>query len=130
MADIRTEMYDAIKEHIENEVNLEDYSSKYDLEQSLYDDLFVSDSVTGNASGSYYCNSWKAKESVLENTDILLDAVNEFFDDYATVGKMFLNEEWESLDVTMRCYLLGGIIADVLEDMEEEINKFYEENER
>lgn len=32
----------------------------------------------------------------------------------------FLSEDWEKMDVTIRCYLLGQAIAEVLDDMGEE----------
>ena len=64
-------MKEDIKEYINNEVNLKDFTDRDELEEKLNEDLWVEDSVTGNASGSYYCNSWKAEEAICHNLDLL-----------------------------------------------------------
>lgn len=46
-----------VREYINNEIKLLDFSSLEELEEKLNDDLWINDNVTGNASGSYYCNS-------------------------------------------------------------------------
>lgn len=46
-------------------------------------------------------------------------AINEFATNPATVGDKFISEDWEWFDVTIRCYLLGSVISDVLDEMEE-----------
>ena len=127
MTTIKNEMYADIKDYIENEVNFEDYEDRYDLEQHLNEDLWIEDSVTGNASGSYYCNSYKAKESVLANMEDFGDAIREFCENLAEVGRWFRDEEWEVMDVTIRCYLLGEMISTVLDDMSEELEAAYGE---
>lgn len=129
MAEIRKEMYEDIKDYIKNEIELTDYADRDELEQYLHDELWANDSVTGNASGSYYCNSWSAKESVLANMEEFGEAVKEFCTDAETVGNWFINEEWETMDVTIRCYLLGEIIGEVLDDMEEELENAFAEGE-
>lgn len=81
-----------------------------------YDDAFVEDAVTGNASGSYFCNSWKAEEAVCHNLDLLREAIEEFGGD---VGKAM--ESAESADVTIRCYILGQVFDEVWNEVKEEI---------
>lgn len=49
-----------VKNYIDSEINFEDFDSLEELEEKLNDELWTEDSVTGNASGSYYCNSYKA----------------------------------------------------------------------
>lgn len=85
------------------------------LEELLNDDLWTCDSVTGNASGSYYCNAWKAEEALTHNLDLLAEALEEFGQD----GTNVLRQGAEAMDVTIRCYLLGQAIAAVLDDLEE-----------
>jgi len=80
-----------------------------DIYQELNDDLFVSD-VTGNASGSYTFNTWQARENVLGAEDVLKDACSEF-GCMDVLGEKFLDGEWEWMDVTIRCYLLGEAIG-------------------
>lgn len=112
-------MKEDIKEYINNEINLADFADRDELESSLNDDLFTEDSVTGNASGSYTFSRAQAQEYVTDNIDLLKDACEEFGTDDATVGEWFLSEDWEQMDVTIRCYLLGQAISEVLDDIEE-----------
>lgn len=44
------------------------------------------------------------------------------------IGNKFLNENWEYLDVTARCYVLGMAISEVLDELEDEL-KFSEDEE-
>ena len=89
--------------------------SKEDFSEMLYEYLFVSDSVTGNASGSYFCNAWKAEECVCHNLELLGEAVEVFGSDMD-----ILKDGAEACDVTIRCYLLSGCINDLLECWEDE----------
>lgn len=118
-------MKEDIKEYINNEVNLKDFTDRDDLEEKLNEDLWVNDSVTGNASGSYYCNSWKAEEAICHNLDLLGEAMSEFGCEADLLEK---GAEWA--DVTIRCYLLGQAIEKVLDDMEEELEKAFENEEK
>jgi hypothetical protein len=113
-------MKNDITEYINDNINLADYADRDELESYLNDELFTEDSVTGNASGSYTFSRAQAQEYVKDNIDLLKDACEEFGTDAATVGKWFLSEDWEKMDVTIRCYLLGQAIAEVLDDMGEE----------
>ena len=87
-----------------------------ELEEKLNDALWIDDGVTGNGSGSYTFNSATAKEYVTENIDLLGAACWAFDMDAARIGEMFVNEEWEAADVTIRCYLLPQVLGDVLEE--------------
>lgn len=86
----------------------------------LYDDLWTSDSVTGNGSGSYTFNRWAARDYVLGDMDTVAEALREFCVEASTIGEKFLNEEWEYLDVTARCYVLGQAIDEALDALEGE----------
>ena len=118
-----------VMEYIKNEVDYSDYETIEELEQFLNDELFAVDSVTGNASGSYFCNSYKSMECVLDNIDLLHDMCSEFGVDAVTIGQKFLDEEWEWMDVSIRCYLLGQAISEALEEIEEDFDEAHEENE-
>ena len=117
-------MKDDIKEYINNEVNLKDFTDRDELEEKLNEDLWVEDSVTGNASGSYYCNSWKAEEAICHNLDLLGEAMKEFGCEVDLLEK---GAEWA--DVTIRCYLLGQAISEVLDEMEEELEEIVADDE-
>ena len=116
---------DDVREYINYEIDLTEWRGDRDgLEQQLNDDLFINDSVTGNASGSYTFNSYTAEEYICHNLDLLGEALSEFGDDPAYL----LKNGAEAADVTIRCYLLSQAIAEVLDEMEED-GAFDEEEE-
>lgn len=90
---------------------LEDKDKFYD---ELYDASWVTDSVTGNASGSYTFNTWKAEENLCHNLDLLKDALDEFGCNLTDA----LGRGAEYCDVTIRCYLLGSVLYQVLNELE------------
>lgn len=56
MYDYREAMTEDVKEWIKENVDLTEWTEDREgLEQQLNDDLWTEDSITGNASGSYYC---------------------------------------------------------------------------
>ena len=103
---------------------MKDFSDREELEEKLNDTLWTEDSVTGNASGSYYCNSWKAEEALAHNWDLLAEAMKEFCCEVDLLEK---GAEWA--DVTIRCYLLGQAIGEVLDEMEEELEEVFADDE-
>lgn len=107
-------MKEDIKEYIKNEITLSDFSEREELEEHLNERLWTCDSVTGNGSGSYTFNTYKAEEYICHNLDLLAEACEEFGGDTDV-----LKNGAEACDVTIRCYLLSGAIAEVLDDMEE-----------
>ena len=115
MYDYREHVSADIREYIRDNINLEDWSGRRDeLEEELQDELWTADGVTGNASGSYYCNAWKAEEALAHNWDLLADALDEFGGDHD-----ILRQGPEACDVTIRCYLLGECLAEVLDELED-----------
>lgn len=103
------------KEAILERMNEWDFNDRDELEEIAHDELWVDDGVTGNASGSYYCNAWKAEEALCHNWDLLADAIAEFGGDTD-----ILQQGAETCDVTIRCYLLGQAISAALDELEEE----------
>lgn len=84
-----------------------------DIREWLYDEAWVSDSVTGNASGSYYCNAYKAEEALAHNWELLEEALDDF--GYPSEeNPIAKGAEW--CDVTVRCYMLGQVIEDAMEE--------------
>ena len=114
-----------VKEWIEGEYSTEELKEKLEdreqWESDLNDDLWVNDSITGNASGSYTFNRWTAQQYVIDNTDILKEALREFGTDAETIAEKFLDDEWEYFDVTIRCYLLWQAITAALDEIESEV---------
>lgn len=113
---------EAIKEYDSTE-----FADREEFEERLNDDLWNADSVTGNASGSYHCNSNKSMECVLDNMDLLEEMCEEFGIDNETIGEKFLEGAWEWMDVSIRCYLLGQAISEALDEMEDDLTFSEEE---
>lgn len=131
MYDYKQAMDADIRDHIRENYTPEEIAEKLrdrdEWEQELNDDLWICDSVTGNASGSYFCNTYKARECVIDNTELLQEALREFCAEPEEIAKNFLNDEWEYFDVTIRCYLLGSVLYEVLDELEEEFSEELEE---
>ena len=111
---VRDDILDYIKEH---DIQVTD-NNREEVEEFLHDTLFVEDSVTGNASGSYTFNTWKAEEYLCHNLDLLAEAIDEFGADAGTYKDCI--ESAETADVTIRCYLLTECLSSVLDELEVE----------
>ena len=105
-----------VKQYIEdNEVKVTT-SNRDEVYDKLYEEMFCDDSVTGNASGSYTFSTWKAEENLCHNLDLLGEALAEFGCD-----PNYMTEKGaEACDVTIRCYLLGEVLSEVLDELEED----------
>jgi hypothetical protein len=93
--------------------NIKLTQSNYD---EVYDAMWISDSVTGNASGSYTFNTWQAEENLCHNYDLLDEALNEF----GCSNENILEKGAEWCDVTIRCYLLGQMVSEFIEEETDE----------
>lgn len=100
--EVKSDAMDAIKENLK-------YNDSWD---EMYDSLFMDDSVTGNASGSYYCNSYKAAEAI---SGIIFDdeAITEF--EYMGYDGIPTEEGAETCDVIARCICLGLVSGELEE---------------
>lgn len=106
-----------VREWIENEIDLTKWESREDLEEHLNEELWICDSVTGNASGSYTFNTWKAEENLAHNLDLIAEVAAEYgYEPKISDGYEYGAEWW---DVSIRCYYLGQAIAEVLDELEE-----------
>lgn len=111
-------MVEDILNYINEEVDLSEFSDREELEEELNDKLWGEDSVTGNASGSYTFNTWKAKEYVTDNMELLTEMAAEFGIDDAEMGRNFCEENWEYFDISIRCFLLSQAIAEALNQLD------------
>lgn len=80
----------------------------------IHEQCWIDDGVTGNASGSYTFNAWEAEENLCHNFDLLEEAACEFGDSI----ERLVEKGPEICDVTIRCYLLGQAIANVIDDFD------------
>lgn len=81
--------------------------------EQLNDDLWIEDSVTGNGSGSYTFSTWRAEENLCHNLDLLGEALEEF----GCSPDYMAKKGAEACDVTIRCYLLGQCLSEVLDEI-------------
>lgn len=107
--------FSAVKEDVlnyiqENEITITE-ENREEVEEQLNKDCWMSDNVTGNASGSYTFNRWEATENLCHNWDLLREACEEF----GYTDEIIKSEEWG--DVTIRCYLLSQCIASAIEEI-------------
>lgn len=110
---VKDDVRNWIAEHKE-----EDLETEYSYD-TIYDSCFVDDNVTGNASGSYTFNRWTARENFFEDPDAeeyLERLCDEFGYDYGDIGKHIVNDEWEWIDVSIRCLLLAEAVSEILEE--------------
>lgn len=121
--DYREAVADNVREWVKENVKRGEYDNSDDLYEYLQDTLWVEDSVTGNASGSYFCNAYKAAECLVGNWDLLAEALSEFGE--SDINPIEKGEEW--CDVTIRCYILGEAIAEVIDELDDE--GFFDEEE-
>lgn len=101
------EIREDVKEYLKN-------TDERDFD-TLYDEMFVDDGITGNASGSYTFSSIEAEENLVGNWELLREALEEFCCEENAIEK---GAEW--CDVTIRCYLLPRVLWEVLEKLVEE----------
>lgn len=118
--------YDAMRSDILDEIawnySLDEILEKLDdcdaWKEELNDDLWTVDGVTGNASGSYTFNSCKAQEYVTDNIDLCREALSEFCCESDSIADRFLSGDWEYFDVTIRCFILSGVVDELIDDLE------------
>lgn len=101
-------------EYIKTETNIQDYASENQLVNYLNDALWIEDSVTGNASGSYTFNTYEAEENLSHNLDLLHEALREYGVDFEKA----LESGPEYCDVVIRCYLLPKAIQEAVDELE------------
>ena len=119
--------YENVKNDVENYIkeNKEYFKATdlEELEEELNDQCWSSDSVTGNASGSYTFNTYEAEKNLNGNWDLLQEVLEEF--GYSDVNPIKKGAEW--CDVIIRCYILSQAISSLLEQMEENNDPILEE---
>ena len=108
-------MKNDIREYLAENFDLDVVDDRDKLEEWLNDELWTADSITGNASGSYFFSTWKAEEAIAHNLDLLAEVWDEFG---YVINPFSKGAEW--CDVLIRCYLLSRAIGEVLDELEQE----------
>ena len=114
----RYDYHSNVKEALESLINdefadrLSDYDSLEEFREALEQSAWMSDSVTGNASGSCTFSSWKAEECLLHNSDLLREALECF----GYGARIDLEKGAEHYDVIVRCFVLGEVLDEAIEE--------------
>ena len=116
--DYKEAVEEDVREWVHENISKGDYSCGEDLYMYLYDTLFMKDSITGNASGSYFCNASKAEECLMGNLDILADAFEVL--GYDREGILETLPSAETCDTLIRSYFLGEAIDTVIEELNDD----------
>lgn len=107
---VRDDIIDWVRDNI-------DYIERDITKEELYDRLIFEDCITGSASGSYWCNAWRAEECLCHNWDLLDDALCILgFEDTNIVRK---GAEW--CDCIIREYLLGQAIDETWDEIQDRL---------
>ena len=122
------EIYDDIINWIDNNFHVvEDFydtdSQELDriaLYDLLYDDMWIIDDITGNASGSYTFNTYKAEEYICHNWELLEEALISYGYE-CSINILDKSAEW--CDVIIRCYLLSDVLQNVIDEHADEWEK-------
>lgn len=118
---VKDDLVDLIKSEYMD--RLDEFEDLEEFREKVEEDAWNSDSVTGNASGSYYCNTWKAEEALAHNWDLLQEALADFGCEFD------LDKGAEYYDVTIRCWILGQVIDEAIEECGIDEDSFTEEED-
>ena len=112
-----------IREYIEdrNAYDIDLADGRDAIEEQLNDSLWIADSVTGNGSGSYTFNTWQAEENLSHNWDLIEKCAAEYHNEPVIRTGWYHGAEW--WDVSIRCYLLGEAISEVLDEFDDELKR-------
>ena len=91
---------------------------QYDDFDSMFDEMFVSDYVTGNASGSYTFNSYTAQQYV--NDALWDEEISCLFETRGEDIFAVAKNGPEYLDVCIRCYVLSNLYSNLEEFFQEQ----------
>lgn len=109
------ELEDGIREVISiefEEDELKEMSESDFREKIKLLDLYNCDDVTGNASGSYECNAWKAEENICHMWNEIQDMID---DGFITIDSFQYGAE--GIDVALRCYFLNEALENIISEM-------------
>ena len=117
----RTEMATDILWYIDANITLEDWEFRTDLEDYLYDELWTEDDITGNGPDGY-ASEEECEEYLCHNLNLLFDALFEFGElEESLLDNLHKHYKEKNLarwaDCTIRCYLLGEVLHNVLNDI-------------
>ena len=108
----KEEMIDELEDMIKDSDVEFDGKNRGEIYEELQDLAFDRD-MTGNRTGSYFCDELKAESALLGNYCLVQDAVDEFGMESISSPELVSGEH---LDVLVREHLLPSIIDEVLDN--------------
>jgi hypothetical protein len=114
----RAALINDIKTYITN--NPQEWADPFvtdDIFNYWYDILWAEDCVTGNGS-NWYAKESECEEFLTHNVNLALEAFEEFAVDVKAIFNAATNgNAARFIDCTIRCYLLGECLGQVLEEL-------------
>ena len=108
----KEEMIDELEDMIKDSDVSFDGKNRGELYEELQDLAFDRD-LSGNRTGSYFCDELKAERSLLGNFDLIQDAVDDFGMESIDSPDLLTGEH---LDILVREHLLPQVIDEVLDN--------------
>ena len=112
-----------VQEWIEDNKEQIEGLDRHDAFEVVYDSCWVSDSVTGNASGSYTMSRWEAREyffSDSDSDDYISEMLEGGFITSSELGEKMAESNWEWIDVSIRCWLLNQAVTEIMDELYED----------
>ena len=116
---VKNSVIDWLEEHKEEVEARHSQMGEDEFAEWVIDECMMSDSVTGNASGSYTFSTWKAEECLCHNLDLLVEVVEDYGGGAEYVGQAIMKGA-ETCDVTIRCYVLYEVVGQAIDEFFEE----------
>lgn len=116
-----TAVLDYVSDYLDEHKDYYREHNNYDVED-IIDCMAMSDDVTGNASGSFYCSRWKAQCCLFGNENLLDTALMELGYTDLDGNVVPTIDEPETKDVIVRIYVLT---INARDEVEELITKAY-----
>lgn len=110
--DYKSEMVDELESMLKDSDIEFDGKNRGEAFEELQDLAFDRD-LTGNRTGSYWCDELKAERALLGNFDLVQDALDEFGMESISSSDLLTGEH---LDILVREHLLPSVIDDVLDN--------------
>lgn len=103
--------------------DLYDYGAD-DFAETLNENYWADDDVTGNGAYGYFRSETDAKACVCEHMDEVLDALSEFC---ATFDETYAHHGWAGLDATARCAVFYQACQDVADEFADYLRDNFEQ---
>ncbi len=110
-------LVDDIKAYIEENISEDDYEDREELEETLNDDLWAEDDITGNGPDGY--TDENTAMSYITGDPEAIEYAKECVSDFGIEAKTLAEHifDWKYWDTTIRCYLLGQAISQALDEL-------------